>query len=135
MFNFHTLQIVGFADDAFDIDIIKAELEGLCKNNDGLHTIDEDDEETEKDGDTTNTGKSDDIFVPKLPPKAKFGMNSMTSSFLIRRILEIIMALWRYGFIVNNITGNGASENRTAFKTLADIQAKDLFSDSKLFYR
>eukprot|EP00957_Ditylum_brightwellii_P210775 15365383-Ditylum_brightwellii.AAC.1 len=62
VFNFHMLQIVGFADDAFDIDVIKAELEGLCKNNDGLHTIDENDEETEKDGDTTNTGKSDDVW-------------------------------------------------------------------------
>eukprot|EP00957_Ditylum_brightwellii_P110430 8421855-Ditylum_brightwellii.AAC.1 len=62
VFNFHTVQIVGFADDAFDIDFIKTELEGLCKNSDDLHTIDKYDEETEKDGDTTNTGKSDDVW-------------------------------------------------------------------------
>ena len=80
VFNFYMLKTVGVADDIFDIDVIKDGLEGLNNNNDGLHKIDEDEEEIEKDGDiitctekygATNIGKSDNVFVPKLPPKAK----------------------------------------------------------------
>eukprot|EP00957_Ditylum_brightwellii_P114015 8693473-Ditylum_brightwellii.AAC.1 len=50
-------------------DAIKNELDGLCKDNDGVYPITEDDEETEKDGAAsssaemdvvTSTGKSDD---------------------------------------------------------------------------
>ena len=31
-----------------------------------------------------------------------------------------------YHVIINNVTSNGASENRTSFKALADISMKDI---------
>jgi hypothetical protein len=53
--------------------------------------------------------------------------SGITSEFLVPKIREIITALYVYGFIVNSISGDGASENRSAFKQLATIPAKDIF--------
>eukprot|EP00957_Ditylum_brightwellii_P067645 5134540-Ditylum_brightwellii.AAC.2 len=36
------------------------------------------------------------------------------------------MALWHFGFAADNVTGNGASENRSAFKTIPNTSAEKL---------
>eukprot|EP00978_Attheya_sp_CCMP212_P047092 scaffold421221_cov91-Attheya_sp.AAC.2 len=163
-FNSHSLELVGFADDAFDIDVVKAELLHTCDSNtESLPPISETEGDTnqeaddtgslsslnpEEDDDTNKPRKNDDPLLPAMAKHylvfmfttwdknskpvrfvaARYGLNSLTSPFLIRRVREITVALWRYGFLVNNITGDGASENRSTFKSLATLTAEQVFS-------
>ena len=60
---------------------------------------------------------------------ARYGLAALNANFLIREIRKIIMSLALYGFVVDTITGDGASENRLTFKTLATITARDILSD------
>ena len=48
------------------------------------------------------------------------------AEFLVRRIREIITTLYLYGLMVNNICGDGESENRSCFKQLATMIARDV---------
>ena len=43
--------------------------------------------------------------------------------------MAIISSLAKYGFIVDTLTGDGASENRSVFKTLCTLLFKDLLLD------
>ena len=60
---------------------------------------------------------------------ARYGLKSIDSLFLIPEIRKIILHLSYYGFIVITITGDGASENRSTFKTLADKTAREILED------
>ena len=51
----------------------------------------------------------------------------ISGEFLAEKYEEIICALYSYGFIVNNIAADGATENRNAFKQLGTIIAKNEF--------
>ena len=46
---------------------------------------------------------------------------------LLSELPKIICGLYSYGIIVNNITADGASENRSTFRALATITMKDVF--------
>lgn len=59
---------------------------------------------------------------------ARYGLKSVDTEFLIPTIKELILALCHYGFIVNDIVGDGASENRSTFKLLATITAREILS-------
>ena len=59
---------------------------------------------------------------------ARYGLKSITASFLIREVRNVIMSLAYYGFIVDTIAGDGASENRATFKSLATITAREVLS-------
>jgi len=53
--------------------------------------------------------------------------NGIKSEFLVPKIREIITALYVYGFIVNNVSGDGATENKSAFKQLAMMMVREVF--------
>ena len=56
--------------------------------------------------------------------------SGIKAEFLIPKIQDIITALYTYGFIVNNICGDGATENRSCFKQLATMKASKIFDHS-----
>ena len=59
---------------------------------------------------------------------ARYAVNNGTTGiFIAMKYLEVITGLYQHGFFVNNITGDGASENRTAHKLLATVKASKLF--------
>jgi len=55
--------------------------------------------------------------------------SSLQAIYLYRKIIEIISVLYMHGIIVNNITGDGASENRSAFKMLGTKSAMEMFGE------
>ena len=58
---------------------------------------------------------------------ATYSLDSgIASMFWVREILKIIVALTRHGLIVNNIVGDGASENRYARKSLGTLSIEDV---------
>ena len=57
---------------------------------------------------------------------ARFGLTTIDSTFLKATIRKIILYLSFYGFIVIMIGGDGASENRSCFKSLANKTARDI---------
>ena len=58
---------------------------------------------------------------------ATYSLDSgIASMFWVREILKIIVALTRHGLIVNNIVGDGASENRSAMKSLGTLSIEDV---------
>ena len=59
---------------------------------------------------------------------AQYGLKSITATFLIQEARNVIMSLAYYGFIDDTIAGNGASENRATFKSLATITAREVLS-------
>ena len=56
---------------------------------------------------------------------ARYGLHTITADFLVRTILDIIVSLEMYGFIVIPVTGDGAAENRATFKRLATQSARE----------
>ena len=62
---------------------------------------------------------------------ARYAVKSLDSVYLLDKVMVIIGALGKFGFIVDTVTGDGASENRSVFKSLCTTSFKDLLS-SKL---
>lgn len=56
--------------------------------------------------------------------------SGIKAEFLVSKVREIITALYVYGFIVNNVCGDGATENRTTFKYLVTLTVRDVFAPS-----
>ena len=150
-YNTHSMRIVGFADDAFDLDIIKKELANRIRDNNQ--------EESREETDSGNESKNDDsrTAAPKVTTQssvplakhflvfmftswelhttrhqfvvARYAVKSLDAAYLCDKILAIISSLAKYGFIVDTITGDGASENRSVFKTLSTLSFKDILAD------
>ncbi|KAL7455841.1 hypothetical protein ACHAWC_008195 [Mediolabrus comicus] len=127
--NYHTNHLVGAADDAFDEDIILKELKQLEES-------------------VLNDGGSNPPALPELARNflvfifttwapenkqqilvARYGLKSITANFLKNTIRQTAIMLAKYGFIMDTVVGDGAQENRSAFKLLANIKAKDIFTD------
>ena len=53
--------------------------------------------------------------------------SGIKAEFLVPRIREIVTCLYVYGLVVNNICGDGATENRSTFKQLATMTVQDVF--------
>ena len=53
--------------------------------------------------------------------------SGIRAEFLVPRIREIVTCLYVYGLVVNNICGDGATENRSTFKQLATMTVQDVF--------
>ena len=51
----------------------------------------------------------------------------VSSTLLLSEIPKIISGLYSFRIIVNNVTADGASENRSAFRALATITMKEIF--------
>ena len=115
-YNPHTNQLVGFSYDAFDKNFLLEDLNKLTGEHDN-------DCKTRVD---TNRAKQYLIFMINRRKKnakpmkyviARYAVASgVSSSLLLSEIPKIICALYYYGIIVNNVTGDGASENRSAFR-------------------
>ena len=57
---------------------------------------------------------------------ARYDLSTIDSEWLAKTQLEVITGLAQYGFIVNTIASDGASENRSANKKLATLTANDV---------
>ena len=65
--------------------------------------------------------------------------DGVLAAFLLSEIPKIITSLYRYSFIVINITCDGASENRSAIKslgteTIEDVLGEYLSAERKILY-
>eukprot|EP00956_Cyclotella_meneghiniana_P040663 scaffold201889_cov63-Cyclotella_meneghiniana.AAC.1 len=134
-------EVVGWAHDAFEESAIKMELAEI-------KACDRTEQQLEEQSDAT---AQDEVKTPKLTKQfqvfmatswsptdergvkskhefvvARYGLKSVSSEFLIPALNDIMVTLWFYGFIVNDIVGDGASENRTTFKHFANISARDI---------
>lgn len=118
--------MVDVAEDAFEENVIKAKLEALEK------TAKEKDEtkkmvipEMAKHflvfiATTWQSGQKHQFLV------AWYALSTIKAPFLVREIKKNALLLSFYGFIMDTIVGDGASENRSAWKMLADISARDI---------
>ena len=129
-FNPHTNELVGFTHDAFDENVLLRDLRDLnC----------EAEVKSPKSNDfSTKKAKQYILFMvsrweqkdkPIKRVIARYAVGAgISSAFLLSEIPKIIVALFRYNLIVNNVTGDGASENRSAFKGLATISIDEMFA-------
>ena len=133
----NTNEIVAIDTKAFDEDVIKNELDELVA---GAKQDADDDDETKK-KQLPDIAKHFLVFIATTwttKGKIQFlvareGKLSLKAHYLKRKIRECITALAFYGFIVDTIAGDGASENRSVFKLLATISAREILSDSGIF--
>jgi hypothetical protein len=58
---------------------------------------------------------------------ARYALLTMDAAFIQNTVLKVTAALSCYGFIVDTLATDGASENRSANKMMATITAKDMF--------
>ena len=147
MVNYHTNKIIGLGVDCMKPNVILKELKEIEK-------FDKSDKQLEHDeADAANTTE-EKMEVPE-PARhylifaatswspvaqngkhsrhqfvcARYGLTSIDAQFLIPVIIKIILHLSLYGFIVDTIAGDGAAENRSAFKTLATLTAREMLKD------
>ena len=140
--NYHTNEIVGLGVDCMKLNVILKELKEIEK-------FDKSDKELEEDAAGNKTEESVEVPEPAKhflifaattwsptaqngkPSRhqfvcARYGLGSIDANFLIPVIRKIILHLSLYGFLVDTIAGDGASENRSAFKTLATLTAYEV---------
>lgn len=128
IFNSHTNQLVGFSDNGFDENVIHSAFSAL--NNA---------ESEDNANDRPELSKEFLVFIMQTWDNnnravkhvvARYGVsNKIRADYLVGKMNEVIVAAYTFGFIVNNITGDGASENRSCFKQLATETAGELFGD------
>jgi hypothetical protein len=132
--NYHTGDIVGVDNECLKPDVIAEELKEL----NALEVNDESEAEPEM----PPLAKHFLVFIATTWSPvdsrgkrckhemicARYSLKSITSDFLVPRIRSIILHLSLFGFICDTIVGDGASENRSLFKVLATITAKDILS-------
>ena len=116
-------KLVGVAADAFKDEVILNECKALNNN-------DEVDDETKIK--LPEISKQFLVYIATAwSPKgkiqfliARYGLPTVKSPFLVRDIRDIAVVLIHYGSIVDTITGDGASENRSVLKKLCSISAQ-----------
>ena len=121
----NTNELVGVADDAFEEKVLLNELETV-ENNGG--------DDVEKEMKLPGIAKHFLVFIATTWSSkgkiqflaARYGLPTITSARLARELEKVIMSLAFYGFIVDTVAGDGASENRTTWKTLATLSARDI---------
>ena len=126
-YNPHTNQLVGFTYNAFDKDVL---LEDLNK----LSNVEVD---NSKQAMSENRAQQYLIFMINCWEKqakplkyviARYAVGAgVTATLLLSELPKIMCGLYSFGIIVNNITADGASENRSAFRALANISIKEIF--------
>jgi hypothetical protein len=57
---------------------------------------------------------------------ARYGVRSPSSEFIARRLLELPVALYEYGFIVRNIGCDGAKEIWYALHLIGNVNAQEV---------
>ena len=119
-------EIVAIEEEAFNDNVLRNELKQL----------EEDDEDESEEMAIPEIAKNFLVFIATTWSEkgkiqflvARYGKKSLTARFLKREIRKMIVSLAFYGFIVDTIAGDGASENRSTFKLLATISARDILS-------
>ena len=112
--------------DAFDVETLVSELENQFNNKENKEIKAED----------ITRGSQYLIFMVTTWEKntkavkhvvARYSCgDGISSNFLLKVIPKIIVSLHRYGFTVNNVVGDGATENRTAVRSLATLTMRDI---------
>ena len=128
-FDPHTHELVGFEEGALKENVLLKELEALDQQSAG-GTV-------QKKSLRPDLSQQFLIFVytswdadtaEMKSVVARYATGSgITAEFLVPKIRDIISALYVHGFIVVNICGDGATENRSSFKQLATLIARDIF--------
>ena len=121
-FNVHTLRMVGYAANAFDLDVIK----------NGM-TAQMDEKESSP---PAPLAKHFLIFIftgwevkdcPKfLVTAARYATQSRDANFLRDEIIHVMSSLCKFGVIVHMLTPDGASENRSFAKQVCTYSVGDL---------
>jgi hypothetical protein len=129
IYNFQTGELVGFAHDAFNINLIQAEWKQAF-------------EKAEAKGAANKESK------PKLVKHfllfyftsweshsrrmrmcvSQYGMETITGSWLAKEIRKISACLDVYSYIVDSIVGDGASKNRSCNNQLATLSISDVIA-------
>ena len=124
----HSHELVGFEHGALDEDVLLKEM-GIVKQIPSSKA----DQETERPGLTKQMlifmfTSWDAEHQPLKSVVARYATGSgIKADFLVPIIRDIISSLYMYGLIVVNVAGDGATENRSSFKQLATLCAKDVF--------
>lgn len=133
IYNFHTGELMGCAHDAFDINIIREEWKAVSLK-------------AEQNGAKRQKTNKKKVGRPQLAKHfllfyftsweaksrktqmcvARYGMESITSSWLANTIRKIIVTLEVYGFLVDSVVADGASENRGCNNQLATLSVGEL---------
>lgn len=128
--DFHTNKVIGITEDALDKSAIEREFKELLS--------------LEKDGDdeqevaVPEPNKKLLVFVATIADKrqvkqqivvARYGIKTASSEFIARRLLEIPIALFEYGFIVKHIGCDGATEIRSALHLVGNVRAQDVLGE------
>ena len=151
IYNFHTGELMGFAHDAFDRNIIEEEWKhAVAKASAAV----KDKKQSAKKALTPKLAKHFLLFYfTSWEAKAektqmcvaRYGMDTISGTWLATEIRKIVATLDVYGFIVDSITADGASENRScnnqlatltvaSLLTLTDEQAAKLPTDKKIAF-
>ena len=140
--NYHTNKIVGLGADHLRFNVILNKLKKI-KSKDRMEEQLEEEKKTEQETfEVPEFAKHFLIFAcTTLSPTSnqgkctrhqfvcdRYGLTSNNSAFLIPQIRKIVLHLSFYSFIVNMITGDGAYENRSTFKSLADKTAREILT-------
>lgn len=146
IYNFQTGELMGFAYDAFDINIIEREWR------DAAEAAEKKAAASESKGDKKKKSTAKKASKPKMAKHfllfyftsweskcrrtqmcvARCGMNTITGSWLAETIRKIIAMLDVYGFIVDSVVADGATENRSCNNQLATLTANELLDLSFL---
>jgi hypothetical protein len=145
VYNFHTGELMGFAYDAFDVNIISEEWAAASKQ------VESEFDSTVRTPKHKDKGKKDKLplakhflafyFTTWSPMRektqfcvARYGMEKISGVWLAETIPLIAAVLAQYGFVVNAIVSDGAAENRSANHLLGEISAREVLklSDSQM---
>lgn len=135
--DFHTNNVVGITEDALDKSVIEREFKELMAS-----------EKEDGDGEEVTVPEPNKkflVFVATIADKnqvkqqivvARYGIRSASAEFIARRLLEIPVALFEYGFIVRHIGCDGATEIRSALHLVGNVSAQEVlggvFSEEEL---
>jgi hypothetical protein len=130
--DFHTNKVVGITEDALDKSVIERELKEL------LSVEKEDEDDVMQEVTVPQPNKKFLVFVATIADKnqvkqqivvARYGVRSASSEFIARRLLELPVALYEYGFIVRHIGCDGATEIRSALHLIGNVSAQEVLGD------
>ena len=136
-FNPRTNEIIGLEEGACNTDAIVTELEIVLSNysSDGTPSNNDNDDASRK---KPSVAKHILLFMfilwdrennPMKRVVARFSIGKSSGEELCNKIRFVICALVSRGFIVNQMTCDGATENVSAMKQIATIKASDTFAN------
>jgi hypothetical protein len=147
-FDPHSMKVVGYDEECFNLQSIVDDLHNL--NKEGI-TGDDRCGEPDHSGEPYEVKNNDENTEAEARAKhylvcffsgwdgraapvqlccARYAKRSWSSSFIQKTIRKIITALALHGFVVDTIAADGAAENRSAYKMMATITAREVFGNN-----